>query len=83
MSREQESWLNAIGDKHFEKGNFAFFENTDFYLRIPMKDTYEEDPWKTKALRNRRKFAFIFSNCFCRLISNYLGLLCLPLWGFY
>ena len=33
-----------LGVKISKKVNFAFFKNTNSYLRIPMKDTHEEDP---------------------------------------
>ena len=72
-----------LGVNILKKGNFAFFKNTNFYLRIPIKDKNEEDPWISKFLGNRRKLAFIFSNSFCKLIIKYLGLLYLPFWGFY
>ena len=78
------SLLNAIGGKHFEKSQFwIFLEYQILFKNTPMKDTHEEDPYLPKPLGNRRKLAFIFSNSFCRLISNYLGLLYLPFWGFY
>ena len=33
-----------LGVKILKKVNFAYFKNNNFYLRIPMKDTHEEDP---------------------------------------
>ena len=33
-----------LGVNILKKANFAFFNNTNFYLRIPIKDTHEEDP---------------------------------------
>ena len=33
-----------LGVKILKKANFAFFKNTNSYLRITMKDTHEKDP---------------------------------------
>ena len=33
-----------LGVNILKKANFAFFNNTNFYLRIPIKGTHEEGP---------------------------------------